>query len=230
MGFLEAAVVIYLRKIYYPDGFGFPLAPVHHEIAVTELFRELATLIMLMSIGALAGRNRAERFGYFLYSFAVWDICYYLFLKVFINWPDSFFTWDILFLIPVPWVGPVIAPVIIAFTMILFAGTIIYFSGQTLPVRMRKIESIVLWLGAVTTIISFTLDYTEHKGSVLLNNITSKGSLFTDLVDYVPMRFDWNLFLLAEAIILLSFFLYANRLIKAKKGLSRRDTEDMDFY
>jgi hypothetical protein len=26
MGYLESAVVVYLRKLYYPDGFKFPLA------------------------------------------------------------------------------------------------------------------------------------------------------------------------------------------------------------
>src|SRR3954464_1183341 len=123
MGFLETAVVIYLRKLYYPHGFSFPLAPVHNDIAVVELWRELATLFMLISIGILTGRNKAEKFAYFLYSFAVWDICYYVFLWVFINWPGSLMTWDILFLLPVPWVGPVITPCIIAVTMIFFALT-----------------------------------------------------------------------------------------------------------
>ena len=27
MGYLEAAVVVYLRAIYYPEGFSFPLKP-----------------------------------------------------------------------------------------------------------------------------------------------------------------------------------------------------------
>ena len=82
MGLLEGAVVVYLRELYYPEGFGFPLKLMSNQVALTELFREAATLIMLMSIGALAGRTRIERFAFFIYSFAVWDIFYYVFLKL----------------------------------------------------------------------------------------------------------------------------------------------------
>jgi len=212
MGFLEAAVVIYLRKIYYPNGFGFPLQPVHHEIAVTELWREVATIIMLIVIGNLAGRNRAERFGYFIFSFGIWDIFYYIFLKVFINWPASLATWDILFLIPVPWVGPVVAPVIISATMILFAFAIIYFTDHNVPVKMKNIERVLLLVGSLIVITSFTQDYIQRKGAVLLDNVTSSRSLFTDLADYVPQNFNWVLFFLGEAVILSSFVLYLVRL------------------
>lgn len=231
MGFLETAVVVYLRKIYYPNGFAFPLTPIHPEIAVTELWREFATLIMLISIGALAGKNRAERFAYFLYSFAVWDICYYIFLKVFIHWPESLFTWDILFLIPVPWVGPVIAPVIIAATMILFACTIIYFNSYV-PVRLKGRESLILWIGAIMTIVSFTHDFVQRKGGVLLANISGTHKLATDMVDYVPVYFNWYLFLLAEIIILVAYGMYAGRLIKTRKrqAAPASQGEDMLFH
>ncbi len=212
MGFLEAAVVIYLRKIYYPNGFGFPLQPVHHEIAVTELWREVATIIMLIVIGNLAGRNRAERFGYFIFSFGIWDIFYYIFLKVFINWPASLATWDILFLIPVPWVGPVVAPVIISATMSVFAFAIISFSDHNVPVKMKNIERVLLLVGSLIVITSFTQDYIQRKGAVLLDNVTSSRSLFTDLADYVPQNFNWFLFFLGEAVILSSFVLYLVRL------------------
>ncbi|HXS35249.1 MAG TPA: hypothetical protein VN721_01000 [Flavipsychrobacter sp.] len=216
MGFLEAAVVIYLRKIYYPNGFGFPLQPVHHEIAITELWREVATIVMLIIIGNLAGRNRAERFGYFIFSFGIWDIFYYIFLKVFINWPASLVTWDILFLIPVPWVGPVVAPVIISATMILFAVTIIYFTDHNVPVKMKSIERILLLAGSLIVIVSFTQDYIERKGAILFDNVTSSRSLFTDLADYVPQNFNWAIFILGEVVILLSFVLYLLRLKNTK--------------
>jgi hypothetical protein len=214
MGFLETAVVIYLRKLYYPHGFSFPLAPVHNDIAVVELWRELATLFMLISIGILTGRNKAEKFAYFLYSFAVWDICYYVFLWVFINWPGSLMTWDILFLLPVPWVGPVITPCIIAVTMIFFALTVIRFTGYQIPVSMKAKERWLLWLGALIVIVSFTMDYAQTKGATLWRNIASGNSLSTDLVDYVPHAFNWWVFSLGELMILLAYFVYRKRLGK----------------
>jgi hypothetical protein len=215
MGFLETAVVIYLRKIYYPNGFSFPLAPVHHEIAITELWRELATLIMLYGIGQLAGKNKAERFAYFIYSFAIWDIFYYVFLKLFIGWPESLMTWDILFLLPVPWVGPVIAPVIIALTLILFAMAIIYYSENGIAFSTVRREKLLLWLGSLVAIASFTEDFVKHKGDILMSNMRSGGALLTDLADYVPTYFDWMLFSVGEGIILLSFILYVKRLRKS---------------
>ena len=82
-----------------------------------ELGRELATLVMLMSIALVVGKKRWERYGWFLFLFGVWDIWYYIWLKLTVDWPSSLFDWDILFLIPVPWISPVIAPVLIAFSM-----------------------------------------------------------------------------------------------------------------
>jgi hypothetical protein len=226
MGFLETAVVVYLRKLYYPNGFSFPLAPVHNDIAVVELFREFATLIMLVSIGVLAGRNRPEKFAYFLYSFAVWDIFYYIFLKVFINWPESLMTWDILFLLPVPWVGPVISPIIIATTMIFFALTVIKYSDREVPVSMKKGERWILWLGALVVIISFIEDYVRTKGAILWRNVTVGDSLFTDLVDYVPQQFNWLVFTLGEAMILLAYVVYRLRLKRSGSSVaSKRNKE-----
>src|SRR5262245_39933262 len=81
MGLLEAAVVVYLRRLYYPHGFAFPLVPVDNDVAVVELWRELATVVMLAAVGGMAGRNRGERFAYFLYAFGIWDLIYYVGLK-----------------------------------------------------------------------------------------------------------------------------------------------------
>lgn len=213
MGFMEAAVVIYLRKLYYPNGFSFPLAPVHHDISVTELYREAATIIMLITIGLLAGRNRAEKFGYFLYSFAIWDIFYYVFLWLFLGWPDSLMTWDILFLLPVPWVGPVLAPVILAMSMAVFAITIVHYTNLKVNVSMNRMERILLWLGSLIAIISFVQDYVSTKGITLWRNITDPSrSLFMELIDYVPTWFNWSLFLFAEGLIILSYVFYLKRL------------------
>ena len=100
MALLETAVVVYLRELYYKDGFAFPLRNLPATIAITELLREAATVVMLVAIGFLCGKNKLQRFAYFCLAFAVWDIFYYVFLYVLLSWPQSLFTWDILFLIP----------------------------------------------------------------------------------------------------------------------------------
>ncbi|HEY4798398.1 MAG TPA: hypothetical protein VII99_04895, partial [Bacteroidia bacterium] len=140
MGFLESAVVVYLRAIYYPRGFDFPLTNMNSLIAFTELGREAATIIMLAGIGIITGKNPTQRFAWFLYCFAIWDIFYYIFLKVLLNWPDSLFTWDILFLIPFPWVGPVICPCIISISMIALALLLIYFNEKNHLLKVNSRE------------------------------------------------------------------------------------------
>ena len=89
MAYLEAAVVVYLRKLYYPDGFSFPLKLIPESIIFIEIGREVATLVMLSSIAWIMAKWRWERFGWFLFVFGIWDIFYYFWLKVLVNWPSS---------------------------------------------------------------------------------------------------------------------------------------------
>ena len=117
--YVEAAVVVYLRALYYPDGFSLPLRLVSTPHLVVELGREFSTLVMLATVGYLGGRTGWTRFGVFCVAFGVWDVFYYVWLKVFLGWPSSMLEWDVLFLIPVPWIGPVIAPLMISAAMIL---------------------------------------------------------------------------------------------------------------
>ena len=124
-GYVEASVVVYLRGLYYPEGFTFPLKfmmPAHLTI---ELLREAATMVMLITVAMLAGSRRWSRFGFFILGFGVWDIFYYVWLKVALDWPRSILDWDILFLIPLPWIGPVIAPVLISLLMIVLGWMIV---------------------------------------------------------------------------------------------------------
>src|SRR4249920_103864 len=119
MAWVEAACVYYLRAMvdrlepYQAN----PL-PMHGVLGPVELVREAATLVMLLAVGGIAGRTRTTRLGYTAIAFGIWDIFYYVFLKIIYDWPKSLFDWDILFLIPLPWWGPVIAPVSIALLMI----------------------------------------------------------------------------------------------------------------
>lgn len=218
MGFLESAVVIYLREIYYPDGFKFPLAPIDPQIAITEVFREAATMIMLITAGILAGKSVVSRFAWFLYSFAVWDIFYYVFLKALINWPESLMTYDILFLIPVTWVGPVITPVLVSLTMIGFAILILIFDNRGIKTIINKWEWTLLISGSLILIVAFTWDFSKyilsHYSFAQIWTIPNKDELYLTASKYIPKSFNWFLFLLGELIILTGIGIYWKRLQK----------------
>lgn len=113
-GLVEAAVAIYLRIHFYPEGFHFPLKVIPTRILYIEVIREVATVVILVMIGSIAGRTRLAKFGAFMVSFGMWDIFYYFWLYVLIDWPKSILDWDVLFLIPIPWIGPVLAPLLVS--------------------------------------------------------------------------------------------------------------------
>ena len=114
MGILEAIVVVYLRRFYYPDGFGFPLVAMDAPVLRAEVIREAMTLVMLAAVAHMAAGRAWSRLMAFVVAFGVWDIAYYVGLKLFLNWPASLIDPDILFLIPSVWVGPVLAPMLVA--------------------------------------------------------------------------------------------------------------------
>src|SRR3972149_8397741 len=78
MAFVESAAVVYLRVIYYPEGFRFPLKLIMDDTIIVELYREMATLLMLLSVAFLAGRRLWDRFAWFMLAFGVWDFFYFL--------------------------------------------------------------------------------------------------------------------------------------------------------
>ncbi len=158
MGFVEAAVVVYLRRIYYPGGFAFPLKPLTDSLIGIEVLRETATIFMLLSIAMLAGKRIWERFAYFLFCFGVWDIFYYVWLKALINWPLTIFDRDILFLIPLPWIGPVIAPAALSLLMIIFSLLILYSFYNGHDFRPTLISRILTLIGSGFIIFSFMRD------------------------------------------------------------------------
>lgn len=158
MAVVEAAIVVYLRQLYYPEGFGFPLKLIDLTTFVIELTREAATVIMLCAVGTLAGRCFWERFAYFLLAFGVWDIAYYLWLKIFVNWPASLFDWDILFLLPLPWIGPVIAPCSIAVIMIAIGLAIIRLHARGLGFRPTCLSWILVLAATGILLYSFMHD------------------------------------------------------------------------
>jgi len=211
MGLLESTVVIYLREILYPEGFGFPLSPVQPDLMLTELLREGATIIMLLGIGFLAGRNTSERFAWFLYSFAIWDIFYYGFLWLLIGWPESLMTNDVLFLLPSTWIGPVITPLIVSLTMIAFALLILVVNRQEVDIKIPGISWLLLITGSVILILGFIWDYSAFiMESMTIRDIWTlpKEQVLKLATQYIPRKFNWFLFALGESVILSGVFFY----------------------
>jgi hypothetical protein len=133
MAWVEAASVYYLRVLVdRVNPYQTHPLPMRGRLGEVELVREAATLVMLVAIGILAGRTRRARLGYAALAFGVWDIFYYVFLRLIGDWPRSVFDWDILFLLPLPWWGPVLAPVAIA-VLLVVGGTVASQSQVTRP-------------------------------------------------------------------------------------------------
>lgn len=189
MAWVEAACVYDLRLLVgrlepYQSN---PL-PMSGAIGNIELVREVATLVMLAAVGAVAGRTARTRLAYGAIAFGIWDIFYYVWLEVICGWPASLFDWDILFLLPLPWWGPVIAPVSIALLMIVW-GTLATAS----PARLEDGGNTRLWsaagLGAALALYVFMADALRAAPHGL------------DAVRTVlPTTFNWPLFLVAFAL------------------------------
>ncbi len=178
MAHIESSVVVYLRMIYYPDGFHFPIVLAGSRVAVTEVCRELATLLLLTATAFLAGQSRRSRIAYFCITFGVWDLFYYFWLWVILGWPPSLLTWDILFLIPVPWVGPVLSPALVSVTMIVLGVHTLLLGqkGKDLSFRWPDIVLGLVALGIL--LLSFMFNY-----RAVLNHA-------------IPGSFPWGLFAL----------------------------------
>lgn len=164
--YIEAAVVVYLRTILYDDAsrLPFPLTSfLSPSLLLTEVGREAATLIVMLTAARLFGRNRQQRFAFLLTIFAVWDIFYYLWLKILADWPGSIMDWDILFLIPVAWAGPVLAPFLVSLTLLAFAVIILYRSCLARPIRPTLTGWVGFVLAALAVVASFCIAG-QHAG------------------------------------------------------------------
>jgi hypothetical protein len=189
-GYLEASVVVYLRAVYHPvrqqlhpersPGELFPLIPVDQIrrtaperswLLGVEIGREAATIIMLAAIAMAAAGGRSLWLPCFAIAFGTWDLFFYVFLRMLLHWPASIMTWDILFLIPVPWAAPVLAPCIVAVTII--ATGIVALAR---PVRVRPLHWVAMTLGGALILLSFMWDY---------RNLMAGG---------LPRPFAWTLF------------------------------------
>ncbi len=208
MGLLEAIVVAYLRELYFPEGFRFPLRFIPEQMLHREVLRELSTLVMLLALSLVAARGSIVRFSVFLFTFGVWDLSYYLFLKLLLDWPQSLLTWDVLFLIPVTWVGPVLAPVICALTMIGLAMLVLSIHRRPGTVLIGTWAWLMMAAGAgliFFTFISAAADIIIRGGFLSdLGHLAANRDFQAVMGSFVPERFDWWLFTAGEAMVLLS--------------------------
>lgn len=158
MAYIESAVVVYLRRLYGINDLVRDVLAMDPTIAAIEIGREAATLLMLLAVGWIAGRSRRARLGFAFFTFGVWDIFYYVWLRVFIGWPGSILDPDILFLIPLPWWGPVLAPVLIAALMVAGGALTVIHDDRGQRVAFRLVEWASLGLGSLTALYAFMAD------------------------------------------------------------------------
>jgi hypothetical protein len=188
MALLETVVVVYLRELLQVTQDHVALGP----FVRMEIGREAATLVMLAAVGWLAGQHRIERWAYGLFAFGLWDIAYYAWLKVLIDWPGSLLAWDVLFLIPLRWWGPVLSPMLIA--------ALICITAVLAMARMARGQR----LGFTTARVAASLG-----GGLLALYVFMADSLHALLAgrsDWDMLRpepFRWPLFLMALALLAL---------------------------
>jgi hypothetical protein len=187
MAWVESAVVYDLRTMvdrlepYQPN----PL-PIIGGLGPVELVREAATMIMLLTVGMLAGQTWRGRLGYVAVAFGVWDIFYYVFLKVMCGWPHSLLDWDILFLLPLPWWGPVLAPVCIALLLVAWGTPASQSQGQSIAGGPPWRSWALNFSGIVLALYTFMADalHAANYSTDVLRNL-------------LPTRFNWPLFSVA---------------------------------
>jgi len=186
MAWIEASVVLYLRTLvgrlepYQPN----PL-PHFGTLGNVEIIREAATLVMLFAVGRLAGSTPRRRWAFSLLAFGVWDLCYYLFLVPLTGWPTSLLGWDILFLFPVPWWSPVVAPLSISLLLVIGGLLVVFFDRQESPLRPGKPAMIAGGTGIAFVLYSF-----------MANAILVAGNGMEAVRQALPVRFSWPFFLL----------------------------------
>jgi hypothetical protein len=182
MAYLESAVVVYLRAMYGIKDLLRDTPLLADPYTIIEIGREAATLVMLFLIGLIAGNTWQKRIGYSIFAFAIWDIFYYVWLFLFIHWPKSLFEWDILFLIPLPWWGPVITPILISLLLIAVSYLLIIEA----KFKITSFDWIIFCLSIIIIL------YTFMEDSIKI--ILSGGS---NLNEARPTDFNWILFLIA---------------------------------
>ena len=165
-GYVEAAVVVYLRAAL---GVVPGAVPAHDPSTFgtfegIEIARELATLVMIAAVGWVAGWSRLERLAWAAVVFGTWDIVYYVGLRLAIGWPPTLDTWDVLFLVPTPWVSPVWAPLIVSSALVAAGLAAARRLRAGMPVTVGAFQAAGALAGGLLVILSFVLE-TNADGS-----------------------------------------------------------------
>ncbi len=163
---VEMAVVLYLHEICFSGSLSFPLplAWKNGELVVNHLMRvefgrEIAAFLILAAVACTAGRNLWQKFAFFLIAFGVWDIFFYIWMRLGAGWPENLLTWNILYALPLPWVAPVLAPLLIAFAMAAAGGLILYFENKGHEIRWRWFDWIIMFGCASLMLAAFWWDW-----------------------------------------------------------------------
>lgn len=189
MAYLESSVVIYLRRLYGITDYAMGTPKFELFIAAIEVGRELSTLIMLLAIGWATGYTLQSRLSYSLIVFGVWDIFYYFWLWVLIRWPSSIFETDLLFLIPLPWWGPVIAPVLVAILMVMGGISAILLEDKGGNIRISVFDWAIFLTGVLILLYSFM----EDAISIMPSGVAT-------IVQLNPTSFNWTIYILGLVI------------------------------
>ena len=188
MALVEAAVVVHLRHVYYPVNplALFPLRLLSVDDLALELAREFATVVMILAVAVLAARGFMRQFAAFVYVFGLWDLFYYIWLKVYLGWPSQWLEWDVLFLIPWPWFGPWLAPALIALLFTFWGGWALT-TGREL--RLRTTDALLFMAGTLLALASFL----APAWSLLAGGAAAFHG-------WMPGTFAWPLFLAGLAV------------------------------
>ena len=198
-GYVEGAVAHYLRIHFYPQGFGtnLELKVIDTHTLFVEIGREFATMVMLVTVAMLSKGSRLRKFANFIYIFGIWDIFYYISLYVFEGWPPSIISWDVLFLIPVPWFGPVLAPVLLSLIGVIWAVFTGIFEEKYGKVKFDKRTVSFVTAGLAISLLSFVIDSPS---------------------DTFPEKYHWEIFALSVVVILTGFVLFLRMNLRQKPG------------
>jgi hypothetical protein len=142
---------------------------------------------MLAGVALVMARNFRQWFAAFMLSFGLWDISYYLFLKVLLNWPGSWMTWDLLFLLPVPWASPVLAPILVSLSMIGSGVYLLWRESTGQPLQPGPVVWAAAGVASLLLLFAFCGDY---------RNLLDGG---------LPNPFAWTLFTFGEGIGMAAF-------------------------
>jgi hypothetical protein len=209
MAFLEAAIVVFLRKIWGLTAL-FPIQnifsnPDNLEILRIEFGREAATLVMLIAISCALGKNAWQRMAYLLFLFGVWDIFYYVWLWALIGWPSSLVTWDILFFLPYTLVSPVYAPIAVSIVMI-FSGMMI-IHAQKRQVILQSTPR--FW---IMELLAFSLVYVSMVWEYMIGTLKKNPA-----ASETELNYPWLMLIIGLTIGLTAFLFLIGNCFKTKK-------------